>query len=328
MANTSTTSFTSTIILNPNIITNYLGTFILVFGAMGEFLNLVVFLSLRTFRESSCAFYLTVASFFKILQIFTGLLSRVFTSITAVDWTAISPFYCKFRGYFAEFSPLCTLGLACLAVVDQYFATSTHPRWQRWCDIKVAYRLSFLMTTFSSIGAIPHGIFFELVESPITKRYACILNNKAFDYYNTNVNLPLFFGPLQILITIIFAILTYRHVKQIAYRTVPLVRRRLDQQLTTMVLTQTVFNSFAIIPYVVMVLIVNHTTLLTDASTGNVTLFVLTTIAITYYLYPTSSFYIYMCTSERFRQQLRYVLFDIHFNRWLRRKINPVNNIA
>ncbi|CAF4995861.1 unnamed protein product, partial [Rotaria sp. Silwood1] len=35
-----------------------------------------------------------------------------------------------------------------------------------------------------------------------------------------------------------------------------------------------------------------------------------------YYLYFAGPFYIYICVSERFRHQLKYVLLDIHLNRW------------
>jgi hypothetical protein len=45
--------------------------------------------------------------------------------------------------------------------------------------------------------------------------------------------------------------LTYRNVKQIAYRTIPLVRRELDKQLTVMVLVQDAFTFFIILPIMI-----------------------------------------------------------------------------
>jgi len=42
--------------------------------------------------------------------------------------------------------------------------------------------------------------------------------------------------------------LTYRNVKNIAYRTVPLVRRELDKQLTVMVLVQDIFTFMTLLP--------------------------------------------------------------------------------
>jgi F0F1-type ATP synthase assembly protein I len=67
-------------------------------------------------------------------------------------------------------------------------------------------------------------------------------------------------------ITMIFGILAYRNVQQIAYRTVPLVRRELDKQLTTMVLVQVVINLFTNVPCVTMGVVLYVTSGLTNAS--------------------------------------------------------------
>jgi hypothetical protein len=50
--------------------------------------------------------------------------------------------------------------------------------------------------------------------------------------------------------------LAYRNVQQIAYRTVPLVRRQLDKQITVMVLVQAVVNIFTLLPFTTVYAIV------------------------------------------------------------------------
>ena len=299
MSISTTTPLIAAIPLNPNAVTNYFGSIIFIAGVLGESLNIIVFLSLRTFRESSCAFYLTVSSTVKLIQLFICLLSRLVTSAASVDWTAISPFFCKFRAYFLEFCPVCALSFACLAVIDQFFATSTRPRWQQWCHIKIAYRLSILLLLFSLLIAFPQATFFALVASSTTNTSACVIINKVFQQYNTNFNLPTVYGPLPLLITIIFALLTYGHVKQLAYRTVPLVRRRLDQQLTTMVLVQTLFNVIFITPYISLVVINNYTTLISDPATSSQTQFALSILSCIYYLYTAVSI-IYLLLLKEF----------------------------
>jgi hypothetical protein len=47
----------------------------------------------------------------------------------------------------------------------------------------------------------------------------------------------------------LFGLLAYRNVQQIAHRTLPLVRRELDKQLTVMVLMQVVVDCFSLLPY-------------------------------------------------------------------------------
>ena len=41
-------------------------------GVIGGCLNVIIFLSLKTFRQNSCAFYLIVMSFVNIGQLFSG----------------------------------------------------------------------------------------------------------------------------------------------------------------------------------------------------------------------------------------------------------------
>jgi len=60
--------------------------------------------------------------------------------------------------------------------------------------------------------------------------------------------------PGHVVINQISAI-AYRNIKQILYRTVPLVRRELDKQMTTIVLVQVIFNVIAITPCIILLLI-------------------------------------------------------------------------
>jgi len=73
----------------------YFGLPVLIGGTIDEILNIIVFLSLRTFRQNSCAFYLTIMSIVNIGQLTTGLLARVMTNGFNIDWTQTSLFFCK-----------------------------------------------------------------------------------------------------------------------------------------------------------------------------------------------------------------------------------------
>ena len=71
--------------------TTYFGSIILVAGVLGGLPNITVFVSLRTFRQNSCAFYLIVSSVVNIGQLMTGFLSRIVIGAINVDWTLMSP---------------------------------------------------------------------------------------------------------------------------------------------------------------------------------------------------------------------------------------------
>lgn len=106
----------------------FLGIPILIGGVLGNLLNAIVFLSLKTFRQNSCAFYLTIMSITNIGQLYFGFFSRIMISGFAIDWTQSSEVFCKLRIYIIQICALTSLVCYCMATIDQYFATSSHPR--------------------------------------------------------------------------------------------------------------------------------------------------------------------------------------------------------
>jgi hypothetical protein len=242
----------------------YLGIVMFIAGILGGLLTIVVFLSLRTFRESSCAFYLMVMSIFNIINLFVGLLSRILITGFYINWTLSSPFYCAFRWFCLYFGVLIAFTMICFATIDQYLATCSRLSLQQWSNVKVARRLSVTMIIFWVLLGIPYMIYFNLVESPTTHEIVCTSTNTVYLHYHIYGYIITLAGVLPVTITILFGSLAYRNVRQLAYRTLPLVRRELDKQLTTMVLVQVVHNFFATMPYVVITAIMNSPLLPND----------------------------------------------------------------
>ena len=143
----------------------YMGIPTLIIGVMGGLLNIIVFLSLKTFRESSCAFYLLVRSAMNVIQLLFGLLSRIMISGFYLDWTQSSAFYCKFRPFIIDITALMSTTCLCLATLDQYFATCSRPRWQQWSHIKLAHRLVIAFSILWLLEQIPTLIFYNQVVS-------------------------------------------------------------------------------------------------------------------------------------------------------------------
>ena len=247
-------------------ITIYLGTFSLVAGVVGGFLIIVVLLSLRTFRESPCAFYLTIMSIVNIGQMLTGLLSRIMTTGFNIDWSETSLFFCKFRYYCFQICLSTSMTCICLATIDQYLATCTRPRWQRWSNIKLARRLVVIFVVIWTLHNIPFLIYFNHVQSISTGRVTCINTNNIFQQY-LNYGSILFFGKiLPICITFFFGFFAYRNVQQLSHRTLPLVRRELDKQLTVMILLLVVFSFFTLLPYTIVYLLTTVPQITQDAT--------------------------------------------------------------
>ena len=245
-------SFAARLDLISRGISMYVGIPVLVGGTIGNALNIAVFLSLRTFRESSCVFYLTVMSLVNIGQLTTGLFARIMISGFGIDWTQVSLAFCKLRYFGIITTSLISFTCICLATIDQYLATCFRPRWQRLCNIKLAQRLSAFFVTLWTLHGIPYLILFEQVPSSSSNRVTCTTPNSAFLQYRSYVVSLVLTGFLPILLTMAFGVLAHHNVRNMNYRTVPLVRRELDKQLTVMVLAQVIVNFFTVLPFSVM----------------------------------------------------------------------------
>ena len=236
----------STLLFLSQYLIVYIGIPLLILGLIGGFL------SLKTFRENSCAFYLTIMSFTTIGQLLTGLLTRLVINITGSNWTLISPFYCKFRWYCINVCALTSFTCISLATLDQFFATSAKPKWQQLSNIRLSRYACLLFISMWLICESSTLIFYHHVISPGTGFISCVATNLIYRNYVTYGLLLILTGLLPITITILFGLLAYRHIRQIPHRAVPLIRRELDKQLTVMVLVQVIFNFCLIAPNTVV----------------------------------------------------------------------------
>lgn len=241
----------------------YFGITVLSAGLIGGLFNIVVFLSLRTFRQSSCAIYLTIMSIVNIGQLLTGMLSRIMISGFNIDWTIESLPYCKARLLIFQFCTLISYTCLCLATIDQYFATCSRPRWQQLSSIKVARVLIIMTIVIWTIHAIPYAIFSNHVISS-NGRIICTTTNPYFSNYRAYFIGLILIGFLPVIITVFFGILAYRNTQQLTHRTIPLVRRELDKQLTTMVLFQVLINTLTDIPFVIMNALTSNSAITND----------------------------------------------------------------
>ncbi|CAF1535732.1 unnamed protein product [Adineta ricciae] len=292
-------------------ITIYTGFTILIFGVIGSLLNLIVFLSLQTFRKSSCAFYLIFMSLANLLHLLMWLPGHIIIYGFENDWSATSAFLCKSRFYFFQLWILISFTSICLAMIDQFLSTSSNPLLNRCCNIKLARNVIIGSIIVWFFHGIPFALYMDIIPLSFNSNlFICVNTNTIFSIYFSFGFILLLMGILPLTVMIIFGLLTYYNVKTLAYRTVPLVRRELDKQLTQMVLVQVIFNSIILSPYI-MVFIAQF-----DLPSNDFTQFLFLSSVNLHTFYFASPFYIYMCVSKRFRQQFKYVFYKIHFNRW------------
>lgn len=251
-------AFISSLLEDNQQIIIFVGIPIFFVGLFGGIFNIIVFLSLKTFRQSSCAFYLTILSVVNIFQLISTLLIRIMIKGFQIDFTERSSFYCKLRTFAFQVTTMISFTCICLATMDQYFATCSRVQWQRWSHIKIAHRLVIFAALIVILEQSPFLFFYGHVRVATKNRVICIAVSESFIKFNTYVNQIILANILPYLITFSFGIMAYRNVQEIAYRSVPLVRRELDKQLTVMVPKQVIYAFVSLFPSTIVYVIIAY----------------------------------------------------------------------
>jgi hypothetical protein len=220
------------------------GYILFAFGIIGNALNVLVFTQLKLFRGNRCAFYLTVESIASFLYQLFYISLTILTSIYGDDGSGRFPSWCKVRYIFVQTFLLITYYMISCAAVDQFFSTNHRYNLRQICTMQVARCFTFTWLCISIIHSIIFGLF-----SGIQPSVGCVIFNQIYLQYATIFVYPLLDGLLPILIASLFSLLAFRNVRRIVRRQLPIVRRRLDRQMTAMVLIRVIFFVCFALPY-------------------------------------------------------------------------------
>jgi hypothetical protein len=221
-------------------ITKYCGLFIATFGVVGGLLNVLVFTTLKTFRKTSCVFYLIIASIVNVGQLLTSLLIRIVAVGFHIDPTWIS-WVCKIRIFSIQFCGLISLVCMSLATIDQFMSLSK----QHVSNLYTAQRNIIIACILITI----HGIFFLIYYD--TPNGVCVIVNPNFAKYFSYFYFPILLGFAPVTIMITFASIAFFNIRTIASRQIHIERLSRDRQITAMVLVQVVFIVLLTVPYII-----------------------------------------------------------------------------
>ncbi len=216
------------------------------FGIIGNLLNILMFTKLKIFRNNQCIFYLLAESFVDIVSLIYYFIIRFLSSQYGSDLTAYSTIWCKLKTMMGQILLLFPLSIICFAAFDQFLSTNFSPYVRQMSTLKLARRLIFLSLCFSLVHSIGFGIFFY-ARPPVD----CVLSYQILTDYYSYFFYPIFCGILPIFIAGLFSLLAYQNVRRITRRQLPILRRRLDQQLTKFVLTRVTFLIILLGPFVI-----------------------------------------------------------------------------
>ncbi|CAF0985841.1 unnamed protein product [Adineta steineri] len=300
--------------------TNFL---IFIFGLIGNTLNILVFTKLKLFQNNQCIFYLTIESIININFLTFNFLLRFLTTLYGSDLTQYSSIWCKIKVIISQTLALFALYTICFTTIDQFFSTSYLVNLRKISTLKLARVLIIISFCFSLCHSICFGSFF------ISKLPAdCALTNSILINYYSYFFFPILCGLLPLLISSLVSFFAYRNVRRIIQRQLPVLRRRLDQQLTKFVLIRVIFLVLFVTPIVIYRI---YTTKVIINPNDSLRLAIeRLVLAIMYSLFSMNyaiNFYIFFASSSRYRRQMKYVLTKKCWHYWKQRFSSNRNQI-
>ena len=222
----------------------YVGFCIVIFGLFGNLINLLVFTQLKYFRKNQSVLYLMSILIVECFQLIFATTTRIVTSIFNYDPTRTSIIWCKIRIYFIQIGGLAIVWIICHAAIDQYFSTNHRNRLRMISTYKLAQYLIIFTFILSAIYSMPAIIYNE-----IRSTLGCTTYNSSYNFFYSFIHLCIIIGILPMIVAASFSCLAYQNVRRIIRRQIPLIRRRLDRQLTAMVLARVALFIVVACPY-------------------------------------------------------------------------------
>ncbi|CAF3657382.1 unnamed protein product [Rotaria sp. Silwood1] len=249
MSNTTSTSIISTLAIVTFGINRYFSIAILLFGTIGNVLNLFIFHQPKH-RTNPCAVYFYYASIAGLIALYSGLISRVFATFS-LDMSATDATICKLRAFIVWVSTTASSWLLTYATIDRYCISCRDVRRRNLSNLRFTRRLMI----FAIIGGslIFAETFYCYVPNLRNSPLTCYGQDMACRLYNEIASaLAFLFIPSTIML--IFGYATVLNVRKLLSSIAPtasthgttMTMKKTDRQLIQMLIVQiillTIFN--------------------------------------------------------------------------------------
>ncbi|CAF1086402.1 unnamed protein product [Adineta ricciae] len=209
--------------------------------------------------------------------------------------------WCRIRTMSSQtFLPFSLL-LICFAAIDQFFSTSPIPYLRRRSSPKTSQIYAGVTCCLCTLHSIPAGIFTQSFLG-----LTCYSVNAVYTDYQLYFYYPVILAFFPMSVASLFGLLAYRNVRHIVRRQVPLVRRRLDHQMTALAFARVILFIVSYLPYIGFFIYWAATPMDPTNYVQMMNLFAAGTVIYSILLLNhTIAFYVFLLVSSRFRRQVK-----------------------
>jgi len=243
-------------ILNYNYIsqqfTKYVGVFLYILCLFGTIMNILTFMQ-RTYNSRGCSLYLLFASICDFIHLNFGSLSNILQYGFHYDWTINSMNYCKIKSYVTYVFTIISASLTIVASIDRYVLSSRKTRRWKINRQSFAIRCILFIIIFWFIISIPIAFCFTRINhSSHNEQLICSNQSRYIPCLLIQIfYICIFNGFIPPIVMMYFGFLTCINARHLRQRCLSNSFRieRINHQLTSMLILQTIKSSFASLPF-------------------------------------------------------------------------------
>ncbi|CAF4671612.1 unnamed protein product [Rotaria sp. Silwood1] len=274
---------------------------LIIFGTIGNTLNLFIFTRPKLLR-SSCTLYFIAVSIDNILAIYLAVLYRLLIDGFSIDVGSLSPIICKLRAYFGYMALSLSPYLFILACFDRYCSSSPSIIHRSWSNKKIAKRCICGAIALVAILYSHMVIYFETQSNG--SNIICYPQQGIYDSFWRIFYLVIYcFFPSMCmsLLCLLIAINIRHYSRQIepALANVTDLHRRLDRNLIRILFSHYSTQTLCILPFAIVNLLgmfINRNTLIYS--------FFLRILTLPLFASYTTNFYVNTMSSRIYRREL------------------------
>ncbi|CAF1036166.1 unnamed protein product [Adineta steineri] len=304
-----------TLVLIQQLLTNYFYPIILVFGILGNIINIIIFLR-KSLRQISCN---NSSSFVNLIILNVGIIPLIYTN--KYNWQ-ITTIYCKIRSYLFNSSQQMSRYFIVMACFDRFALCSSNIRLRRFSHVNIAryYIIPFIIIIWIIFPI--HMLIFT-----ISINNSCIYPGISA-LYNSIYGITLV-GFIPPILMLTFSLLTYRNLKIKQYRRQThlfttlnnqlsinqnLKQEKKDQQVLRMLIIQVIIYISTTTPSSINLLysvLTSYSGIIKSNERKSIESFISFLTGILNYTYPTLSCYLFFFISHLYRNQIKFILIYI-----------------
>lgn len=278
-------------------ITRIVVPIIIVVGALGNGLNIII-LTRSAFNRHTCSLYFLVMAinnfFYSTILLTFNLLGDGYQQhLLNKSGTA-----CKLISYLLNLCPNISVYLIVLASVDRYFASSSNPQRREWSSVRIARVTVTILLSVLALLLIGVTIIFDLSSY---NTFGCIPYADTFSKQVYMIILVVEFAIFAPCLMIIFGLLTIYNATRLQVSITVVTHRRTERQLIRMLLLQLVVHLVLIIPFCTVFIMLS---LPINFQVSTLFFFLFVIFKLPFYLSFVTPFFLYILSAQIYRQEL------------------------